>query len=149
MTVHDCYTDHLGWGSGSGPAPLHEATPSSFLHEIIAKGHGQEVNASEYAVVIDSLSTLLDFHTPAHVCQLIHQLGRVGGYIAQGGGWGVGRYTIPLYSNPTAGRQCGLVVCLLHSDLHDSHVTSCLGHVMSTRIKVTPPPPPQTGVCTQ
>ena len=81
MTVHDCCTDHLGWGSGtgSGPAPLHEATPSSFLHELSAKGQGaggQRVTVSDCVVVIDSLSTLLDFHPTPHVCQLVHQLGR-------------------------------------------------------------------------
>ena len=37
-------------------------------------------------------------------------------------------------------------MCLLHSDLHDSHVTSHLSHVMSTRIQVTPVSPAQTGV---
>ena len=36
-----------------------------------------------------------------------------------------------------AGRQCGLVMGQLHSDLHDNHVTSQLSHVMSTSIEIT------------
>ena len=34
-----------------------------------------------------------------------------------------------------------MVVCLLHSDLHDSHVTSQLSHVTSTSIEINPTPP--------
>ena len=36
----------------------------------------------------------------------------------------------------TAERRCGLVVGLVHSDLHDCHVTSQLNHVMSTTIEI-------------
>ena len=39
------------------------------------------------------------------------------------------------------GRRCGLVVCLLHGDVHDSHVISQLCHVISSTIEVNPIPP--------
>lgn len=81
MAVHDCYSDHLGWNSSSqsGPAPLHEATPISFLHRI-ERTHGQATPTpkgmqSDYAIIIDSLSTILEFHTTSHICRLVHQLG--------------------------------------------------------------------------
>ena len=66
----------------SGPAPLHEATPSRFLQEMDSRELGQATPTREgrgartdCAIVIDSLSTLLDYHTTPHVCRLVHELG--------------------------------------------------------------------------
>lgn len=103
LTIHDCYTDHLGWRKKSSPAPLHEATPTSITNEL-------KTTPTHTAIVIDSVSTLLHFHNTVHICRLVHQLGR----------------------------ECGLVVGLLHSDLHDSHVISQLNHVISTIIEINP-----------
>ena len=69
LTIHDCFTDHLGWRNGSGPAPLHEATPTSFFSSM------GEATPPDCPVIIDSLSTLLEFHPTSHVCRLLHQIG--------------------------------------------------------------------------
>jgi hypothetical protein len=106
LTVHDCCTDHLGWGGGPSPAPLHEATPTSFLNEVGGA-------SGESAVVVDSLSTLADFHSPVLVARLLHLLGR----------------------------GCGLVVGLVHSDLCEWKVSDMLSDVVSTMIDLTYPPP--------
>ena len=87
LTVHDCFTDHLGWRTGSGPAPLHQATPTSFT---AAVGEATPTKWSDCVVVIDSVSTLIDFHSLSHVCHLLHQLGwhrELGVKISTG--WGV------------------------------------------------------------
>ncbi|CAI8038431.1 Elongator complex protein 5 [Geodia barretti] len=73
-----------------------------------------EATPPDCPVIIDSLSTLLEFHPTSHVCRLLHQIGR----------------------------RCGLVVCLLHSDLHGRHVTSQVDHVMSTTIDLVVPQSP-------
>jgi hypothetical protein len=72
LTIHDCFTDHLGWRNGSGPAPLHEATPTSFITSM------GEATTPDCPVIIDSLSTLLQFHPTSHVCHLLHQIGEWG-----------------------------------------------------------------------
>lgn len=71
LTVHDCYSDHLDWKNSS----LHEATPINYLHRIERACEQATPTLSDRAIIIDSLSTILDFHSTSHVCRLLHQLG--------------------------------------------------------------------------
>lgn len=75
ITVHDGFSDPLGWDTNKTPSPLihlNNCSAQSLIDRL-----GDKPLRDDRAVVIDSLSPLLLHQSPAVVCRMIHAVGEL------------------------------------------------------------------------
>ena len=73
ITVHDGFSDPLGWDTNTTPPSLvhlNNCSAQSFIDSL-----GEKPQRDYRAVVLDSLSSLLLHQSPAAVCRMVHALG--------------------------------------------------------------------------
>ena len=99
--VHDYCSDPLGWEDSAGSNRMKD------FESFSVPPHVQDHSTSPTAVVLDSLSPLLDHHSLSVVCQQLLKLSKE-----------------------------HAVMALLHTDLHDSHVTLALEHQCPTVVRL-------------
>lgn len=73
ITVHDGFSDPLGWDTNTTATSLFHLNDSSA--QPLINSLGEKSPKQDRAVVLDSLSSLLLYQSPAAVCRMIHTLG--------------------------------------------------------------------------
>lgn len=119
LTCHRIFEDPAGWMLGDSPP--HSLTSNlsykTDLFSYFKKFNAIQKIASNYAVIVDSLSLLLLYNSIGRVCRMLQNLQKYS-----------------LYS----GGQASQVICLLHVDVHEEIVVKSIEHLATTILHIQP-----------